>query len=200
MTLYSITGLSIAMFLLAITPGPGVFITVSKALASGFKNTLPVIAGIVTGDLIFLLFAIFGLALIAEKFETIFLIIKYAGVTYLIWLGVTLWRSHPEKTEISASKKYRFLSGLSITLGNPKVILFYLGFLPTFVDLNALNGLDILSIAFIVFFILGAVMSFYAYSASRVRQLFRNKRLQKQMNQVAGSVMIGTGSVLLYRT
>jgi len=121
-------------------------------------------------------------------------------VTYLIWLGVTLWRSHPEKTEISASKKYRFLSGLSITLGNPKVILFYLGFLPTFVDLNALNGLDILSIAFIVFFILGAVMSFYAYSASRVRQLFRNKRLQKQMNQVAGSVMIGTGSVLLYRT
>ncbi len=199
MTLYSIAGLSIAMFLLAITPGPGVFITVSKALASGFKNTLPVIAGIVVGDLIFLLFAIFGLALMAEKFETIFLIIKYAGAAYLIWLGVTLWRLHPEKTEISASKKYRFLSGLSITLGNPKVILFYLGFLPTFVDLSALNGLDIISIAFIVFFILGAVMSFYAYSASRMRQLFKNKRLQKRMNQVAGSVMIGTGSVLLYR-
>ncbi|WP_345986340.1 LysE family translocator [Sulfurimonas sp. HSL-1656] len=200
MTFYSIAGLSAAMFVLAVTPGPGVFITVSKALASGFRNTLPVIAGIVTGDLIFLLFAIFGLAAIAETFETMFLIIKYLGAGYLIWLGIRLWRTHPEKMEIAASKKHRFLSGLSITLGNPKVILFYLGFLPTFVDLNALSSLDIFSIAFIVSSILGAVMSFYAYSASRARQLFKNERTQKHMNEVAGSVMIGTGSLLLYRT
>ncbi|MHC3994051.1 LysE family translocator [Thiomicrolovo sp. ZZH C-3] len=200
MTFYSIAGLSAAMFVLAVTPGPGVFITVSKALASGFKNTLPVIAGIVTGDLIFLLFAIFGLAAIAETFETMFLIIKYLGAGYLIWLGIKLWRSHPEKMEIAASKKHRFLGGLSITLGNPKVILFYLGFLPTFVDLNALSGLDVFSIAFIVSSILGAVMSFYAYSSSRARQLFKNERTQKHMNEVAGSVMIGTGSLLLYRT
>ncbi|WP_345989877.1 LysE family translocator [Sulfurimonas sp. HSL1-2] len=200
MTFYSIAGLSAAMFVLAVTPGPGVFITVSKALASGFRNTLPVIAGIVTGDLIFLLFAIFGLAAISETFETMFLIIKYLGAGYLIWLGIKLWRSHPEKMEITASKKHRFLSGLSITLGNPKVILFYLGFLPTFVDLNALSSLDVFSIAFIVSSILGAVMSFYAYSASRARQLFKNERTQKQMNEIAGSVMIGTGSLLLYRT
>jgi len=129
-----------------------------------------------------------------------FLIIKYLGAGYLIWLGIKLWWSHPEKMEITASKKYHFLSGLSITLGNPKVILFYLGFLPTFVDLDALNGLDIFSIAFIVSSILGAVMLFYAFSASRARQLFKSEQTQNRMNKIAGGVMIGTGSILLYRT
>lgn len=199
MTLYSILGLSAAMFLLAVTPGPGVFITVSKALASGFKNTLPVIAGIVIGDLTFLLFAIFGLSAIAEVFETLFVIIKYLGAFYLIWVGIQLWRSHPKNVEVSASKRHSFLSGLSITLGNPKVILFYLGFLPTFVDLNSLNSADVFSIVFIVSFVLGAVMLFYAYSASKARELFKSKNTQKSMNRVAGSVMISTGAILLHR-
>ena len=54
MTLMSITGLAAAMFILAITPGPGVFATVSRALSSGFRQAVPVVAGIVIGDLIFL--------------------------------------------------------------------------------------------------------------------------------------------------
>ena len=65
MTLFSILGLATAMFLLAITPGPGVFATVSKALSSGFNRTVPVVVGIIVGDLIFLMFAIYGLSMIA---------------------------------------------------------------------------------------------------------------------------------------
>ncbi|MES9963965.1 MAG: LysE family translocator [Candidatus Sedimenticola sp. 20ELBAFRAG] len=201
MTVYSILGLSVAMFLLAITPGPGVFATISKALASGFRNTLPVIMGIVTGDLVFLLLAIYGLSAIAETFATLFTIIKYLGAAYLVWLGIRLWRSQPVLTGITEPGKhpgrYSFLGGLSITLGNPKVILFYLGFLPTFVDLDNLSNPDVVIVAFVVSSVLGAVMLFYAYTASRAREMFRSKSAQRKMNRAAGSAMIGTGAILL---
>ncbi len=204
MTIFSILGLAAAMFLLAITPGPGVFATVSKALSSGFKHAVPVVMGIVAGDLIFLLLAIFGLSLIAETFSGLFTLIKYLGGGYLVWLGIRLWRSNPSKIDItepnSQSKKYSFLGGLSITLGNPKVILFYLGFLPTFVDLKVLSSLDVAIVAFVVSLVLGSVMLFYAFTASRARQLFKSESAQTKMNRIAGSVMIGTGAVLLSKT
>ncbi len=204
MTIFSVLGLATAMFLLAITPGPGVFATVSKALSSGFKHAIPVVIGIVTGDLIFLLFAIFGLSLIAETFSGLFTLIKYLGAAYLIWLGIKLWRSSPCSSDFSESKslskKYSFLGGLSITLGNPKVILFYLGFLPTFVDLNMLSILDVAIVACVVSIVLGSVMLFYAFTASRARQLFKSESAQNKMNKTAGSVMIGTGAVLLSKT
>jgi threonine/homoserine/homoserine lactone efflux protein len=100
MTLLSITGLAVAMFLLAITPGPGVFATVSKALASGFRYTIPVVVGIVLGDLIFLLFAIYGLSAVAEAFNALFVVIRYVGCGYLILLGIKLWRFAPESVDI----------------------------------------------------------------------------------------------------
>jgi threonine/homoserine/homoserine lactone efflux protein len=201
MTLLSIAGLAAAMFFLAITPGPGVFTTVSKALSSGFKHTVPVIIGIVFGDLIFLLFAIYGLSTIAESFNALFLVIRYLGSGYLVWLGIKLWRSTPGSIDVADIKtqsgKYSFLGGLSITLGNPKVILFYLSFLPTFVRLDQLSTFDIMVVATVVSLVLGSVMLFYAYTASRTRELLKSASAQKKMNKTAGTVMIGTGALLL---
>ncbi len=201
MTLTSVIGLAVAMFVLAITPGPGVFATVSKALTSGFAHAVPVVIGIVVGDLIFLLFAVFGLSMIADAFSGLFTLIKYLGGGYLIWLGIKLWRANPTRTDItesqSQSKKYSFLGGLSITLGNPKVILFYLGFIPTFVDLKGFSGLDIAIVAFVVSIVLGVVLTSYAFTASRARRLFESATARIKMNKIAGSVMVGTGAVLL---
>ena len=201
MTLVSILALAGVMLLLAITPGPGVFATVARALTSGMKHSTFVVLGIVTGDLIFLLFAIFGLATVAENLHGLFVVIKYIGATYLIYMGAKLWLSKPEKVQIDAveenlSWKSNFMAGLFITLGNPKVILFYLGFLPTFVDLTALQGLDIVVIATVVTLILGLTMLAYAYAASKARTLFQDPSSQHWMNRSAGTVMIATGSVL----
>lgn len=201
MTLVSILALAGAMLLLAITPGPGVFATVARSLASGMKHSAFVVLGIVTGDLIFLLFAIFGLATVAENLHGLFVVIKYIGAAYLIYLGVKLWFSRPEEIQINAAEDDRswtsnFMAGLFITLGNPKVILFYLGFLPTFVDLTVLNGLNILVIATVVTFVLGSTMLAYAYAASKVKTLFQNPKSQRWMNRTGGAVMITTGSIL----
>ena len=162
MSLISLLALAGAMFLLAITPGPGVFATVARALASGVKHSAVVVAGIVTGNLIFLLFAIFGLSAIAENLHGLFMVIKYTGAAYLIFLGFKLWRKKPKKIQLNGIKDQSwnssFLAGLFITLWNPKVILFYLGFLPTFVDLTSLSGMDVFAVASVVSLVLGTTM------------------------------------------
>lgn len=201
MTLLSILGLAGAMLLLAITPGPGVFATVARALASGFKHASLVVAGIVVGDLIFLLLAIYGLSAMAEVMGSFFTVVKYLGGAYLVWIGYKIWTAEPSKTEIKGiqelSWKSNFFSGLAITLGNPKVILFYLGFLPTFVNLSALSTLDVIIIAIVVSVVLGGVMLGYAYSATRAKQLFKSEKTEKKMNRIAGGVMMTTGTVLI---
>jgi len=167
------------MLLLAIIPGPGVCAVVARALASGFKHSAIIVLGIVVGDLIFLLSAIYGLASIAENAHGIFLLIKYCGSAYLIYLGIKLWRSKAENIEVQGiqefSWKSNFLTGLFITLGNPKVIFFYLGFLPSFVDLAFLSHADVIAIALLVSIILAATMLVYAYAAASTRQIFRSQ-------------------------
>ena len=203
MTWFSLLAFAGAMFLLAITPGPGVFATISRALASGFANASFVVLGIVLGDIIFLLLAIFGLSAIASILGDFFIIVKYLGGVYLLFLGYKILSSKESETNLKGVKelswKKNFLSGFLITLSNPKVILFYLGFLPTFVNLQTLSVSDILIISFIVTFVLASVMLFYAYSASGARNLFKSKSSKRKMNLLAGSVMISAGAALLVK-
>lgn len=203
MTALSLFAFAGAMFLLAITPGPGVFATVARALSSGFLHATVVVTGIVAGDLVFLLLAIYGLAAIAEIMGGFFTLVRFAGAAYLIWLGVKLWRARVLATETTAIQEIswsaNFFSGLFITLGNPKVILFYLGFLPAFVDLAALDTSDVAMIAAVVSLVLGATLLGYAYAASSARRLFCSARAKKRLNRTSGSVMIATGVALASR-
>ena len=132
------------------------------------------------------------------------MLIKFIGGGYLIWLGIKLWCAHSSQMDISTTEiqsgRYSFLAGLSITLGNPKVILFYLGFLPTFLDLKMLSSLEIGIVAFVVPLVLGSVMMLYAFTASKARLLFKSETALDKMNKTAASVMIGTGAVLLSKT
>ena len=84
-----------------------------------------------------------------------------------------------------------------LTLGNPKVILFYLGLLPTFVDLSELGIADIGLLAVMFISILGGTLSAYAYAAARARLLFRSKRAMKRVNRGAGIVLAGTGGAVV---
>lgn len=203
MTLLTLLAFAAAMFLLAASPGPGVFATVARALASGFSHAAVLVLGIVTGDLIFLLLAIYGLASMAEILGGFFTVVKYAGGLYLIWLGIKIWRSKPEGKSVKGKKelswKKNFVSGLSITLANPKVILFYLGFLPTFVDLTSLTSPDIFAISMVVAVVLGGVLLSYAWAASRAGQIFKNRTTLKRINRCAGGVMMTAGGTLLLK-
>ena len=197
MSLLSIFSLALALFVLAATPGPGLFATISRSLASGFVPSLGVIAGIVTGDIVFLLFAILGMSVIAQTMGNFFAAVKIIGGAYLIFLGLKIWMSKPpsvrQTNEKNGLKYGNYLTGLIITLSNPKVILFYCGFLPSFMDLSSLGLFDICIAAVTVSIVLSSVLMFYAYLANRARQFFDSPRSVKRLNRTAGGVMIATG-------
>lgn len=198
MTSISLISLCGAMLVLAASPGPGVFATVARSMASGFKSSLPVIAGIILGDLIYLMLAIFGMAAVAHVLGKLFVLVKIAGGIYLIFLGLRIWAAHPagapaDKSKAELSDSSSFLSGLLITLSNPKVILFYCGFLPNFLNLAGLGATDIMVVCVVIGSILALVLLAYSYLAGRARQAIYNNDLQRSANRSAGAMMIFAG-------
>ncbi|HIP61638.1 MAG TPA: LysE family translocator [Sulfurovum sp.] len=203
MTLLSSLALVGAIFLLAASPGPGVFATISRAIASGFTNAAILVAGMVIGDIIFLLLAVYGLNIVAQVLGEFFVLVKYLGGMYLIYLGYKIWTSKVQAHEIAGkhelSWKTNFLSGLFITLANPKVIIFYLGFLPAFMSLESLTIIDVVTAIFIVSITLGSVLLGYAFAATKARKMLKSQSAMDRLNKTSAGVMIGAGSLLILK-
>ena len=189
------------MFLFALSPGPGLFAIISSGLSTSFRNTSFLVFGMVLADIIFLLLAIFGLSAIAAILGDFFIIIKYIGGAYLLYLGYKILTSKVEDTNIEKTEelswKKNFIAGLFITLSNPKVILFYLGFLPTFINLTTLTAYDIILVTALVATILTTVLLAYAYSANSAKRFFKSKSAKRKINIASGSVMMTAGGVLI---
>ena len=91
MTLETAFAFALGMVILMLTPGPSMLTTIAKSLASGFWTGFQYNLGVCIGDLIFLMLAIFGLQIIAELLGDIFIVVKFVGAAYLLWLGTKLW-------------------------------------------------------------------------------------------------------------
>ena len=204
MDLLTILAFSSALFIFMASPGPGTFAVIARALGSGFSHAFSMSLGMVLGDLVFLLMAIFGLNAIAHMMGDIFIIVKYIGGFYLIYLGIKIFRSNPSKDSIKSSQSDSltkdFVSGFLICISNPKVILFYLGFLPTFVNLSTLASGDIVLVSSLVVIILTVTLGGYSYFASKAREAIKKPITQIIMNRFAGSVMVGAGSTLILKS
>lgn len=157
---------------------------------------------IVLGELVFIFLAILGLSVIAETMRAMFAVIKYIGVGYLLWLGYSLVTSNNKSTYTVDESKLRgniiisFLSGFFLTLGDVKAIFFYVSLFPTFIDLTAIDDLDLLIIVFITIATVGGVIVFYAMIDNKVVNMTQGMKIQKGAKKIAGSFMIGAGSYL----
>jgi threonine/homoserine/homoserine lactone efflux protein len=198
--LVTIAALFGAMALLALTPSMSVFAVTTNAARGGFVPGAFTALGIVLGDLVFIFFAIFGLALLAENFGNLFFLLKYAGGLYLIWLGVSLWRSRrkemKEVVTTASSLMNSFMTGLLITISDQKALLFYLGFFPAFLDLAALTALDIGLVALLSAVAVGGVKLGYAYAAARTR-LKLGSRTSERSSVLAACIMITIGTIMI---
>ena len=192
-----------AMVVLAVVPGPGVLAVVARSMASGFSHGVVTTVGIVTGDFIFILLAIYGLSAAAEVLGNLFSIVSYLGGFYLIWLGCSLWKAKAKALHVEVLEEpswyANFFSGLFITLSNPKAILFYAGFFPAFLDLSTLSIVDVVMIMGVTALAVGGTMLVYAYIASQVKTVFQSEKTEKTINLIAGAVMVLTGMFLLFK-
>ena len=204
MTTHSAITFFIAIFIFGITPGPGCFAILARAMVEGAKSCFLLALGMTVSDIIYLILACFGLAAIAENWGELFTLIRILGAGYLCYLGWRLWTSPVDISGQTVREKPRhgmmsFVQGFLISASNPKVILFYIAFLPTFMDLTTLTHQDIALAAMLTLIALMLGLMLIAVMASAARRLFKSTQAMKNLNRTAGSIMIAAGLYLFSR-
>jgi threonine/homoserine/homoserine lactone efflux protein len=203
MTLTTLFAYSAALFIAAAIPGPGMTAIVARALGSGFRPTFFMGLGLILGDLVYLTAVILGLALVAQNFTTPFLIIKYLGAAYLCTIAWKLWTAGLLAQDIRAERApsigLSFFSGLLVTLGNPKTMLFYVALVPTLLPLKEIGLRDYTILVGITFVVLMAVLIPYILLASRARTFLKRPRALQVLNRSAASILAGTAVYIAAR-
>lgn len=202
MTLSGMVALFSAMIVLASIPSVSVLAVSTRSATSGFIHGAFTALGIVLGDIIFILIAIWGLSFLAETMGSFFIVLKYLGGAYLIGLGIKLCRAKFNKIDaqetVKSSLASSFMTGLLITLADQKATLFYLGFFPAFLDISKISYLDTLIIIAITIIAVGGVKLGYALMAHRAR-LLMSSNISQKMNFIAGCVMIAVGLFIMIK-
>jgi threonine/homoserine/homoserine lactone efflux protein len=193
-----------ALLIAAASPGPGIAAIVARVLGRGMRGAAAFTAGLAIGDVVWLTFAVVGLAALAQAFHGIFVAVKYAGAAYLLYLAYKLWTAPavPHGVEAAATREHPaklFLGGLAVTMGNPKVMVFYLALLPTLLDLTRLTVLGYAGLVVATLAVLTLVFSSYILLAARARRLFTSETAIRGINRATGAVMAGAAAAIASR-
>ena len=192
---------SVALAIAAAIPGPGVAAVVGRALGSNARATLPFVLGLALGDVVFLTVAVLGLSVIAAAFAGVFTLVKLAGGLYLLYLAWKFWTAGVDPTRVERMGAQNAwvagLSGLAVTLGNPKTVVFYLALLPNVIDLAAVTILDWALLSVLTMVILLVVMLPYTMLAAKLRSVFASATALRRLNRGAALFIGGAGALIL---
>lgn len=196
MDLLTLLSLMIATFVYAISPGPGLFAVLAISTRFGPIPAIWVSIGHTVGDIIYVALAMLALNALAEMINESMLYVKILGASYLIFIGYQQFRSKGISFEPSSKKSsviMLLIAGFVVGVTNPKTIIFYLSFLPIFIDLNNLTLNTevqvIVAIGLTVFF----VLSLANILGVRLRSYIENPDSIRRINQVTGVTMILVG-------
>ncbi len=204
MSLYGLSVFALVYMLAVASPGPGVAAVVARVLGKGMHGTPAFIAGILVGDLVWFTFAATGLAMLAQTAYTLFVVVKFAGAAYLLYLAYRLWTAPPALLgDVPAQRRDRplqlFMGSLALTLGNPKPMVFFLAVLPTVVELKHLTVGGFFEIALVICFVLPLVFGSYAFFASRARKHLSRPSSVRWVQRGTGVVMAGAAVAVATR-
>ncbi len=192
---------AVAYTVMAVTPGPVTLLVVSYALTQGRRSALAVVAGTTLGDASCMAAAMLGLGALLAASATAFMVLKLAGAAYLVFLGVAMWRApiaaasaDGAEPDGRARPAWRmFLHAYLTTVLNPKTVLFFMVFMPQFMDPHAPLLPQLGMFAATILVLGGAVDGSYSLFGSRLRRFTRRPRAQRAVNRVAGGVLVGEG-------
>jgi len=185
--------------LLAI-PGPTVLLVISYALGHGRRSAGSTVAGVALGDFTAMTSSMLGLGALLATSAALFTALKWGGAAYLMYLGVKLWRTPVAETAVSAAGPLArpgriFLHAYAVTALNPKSIMFFIAFLPQFLDstVPVLPQLVIFEASFLVLATLNALT--FALLASAARRTIGKSSVQRAVNRAGGSLLVGAGAL-----
>ena len=202
MDLFTLLAFTIAYAIAVLVPGPGVAAVVARALGGGFWGAVPMVLGILAGDLVYFVFAVFGLAAIATLFAPVFVVIRFAGAAYLLYIAWKFWTAKPGAEQMTPKNEdflKTLLAGFSLTMGNPKTIVFYLAILPTVIPLDKMTALAFAELTVIVVVVLLIIGLGYAWLAASAREMFKSTKALRILNRTAGVMMAtAAGAVVVH--
>ena len=192
-----------ALMMAAGSPGPSIAALVARVLSRGARDVLPFLAAMWIGEGIWLTCAVLGLAAIAETFYAAFVAIKWLGVLYLLYLAWKMWFA-PVDTGEAALPEVRsgaklFFAGMTVTLGNPKIMMFYVALLPAIIDLGAVTLTGWAELVVTMFVVLVAIDLAWVFLASRARRFLRSPRAVRIANRVSAGTMAGAAAAIATR-
>lgn len=199
----SILAFTFAALLLTLSPGPDTFLVIGSTVQGGIRAGLAAVAGIISGGFFHAALFALGIARLLMYSPTLFMAVKLAGAAYLIWLGICALRSaataRPDLPAEAAPAPSNgllrrcYLQGLLSNALNPKIAVFYLAFLPQFLqpgDPIALKSAGLIGIHYA----LGLVwLGTLALAVGRVGHWLRRSRVQRALDGLVGAVMTGFG-------
>lgn len=204
MTLATIATYAFALFIVALIPGPGITALVARALGTTFSESLAMAVGIALGDLVFLTAVVLGLSVVAQTFGFVFLVIKYVGAAYLVWMAYRIWTSGIIRTDIKVANRasvfQALISGLFVTLGNPKAMLFYLALVPTIVDIAEVTFRDYMILVVVSMAVLLVVTIPYIALAAKARDLLQHPAALRRLNRASATFLAGTAGYIAIRS
>ena len=190
-----------ATFLLI--PGPTILLVISYSLIRGRQAVFALLLGVGLGDIVAMILSFIGVGLLLQTVTIAFQFLKWIGAAYLIWLGIRMWRSASESMELSAitdNKVWHAImaNAFVITALNPKSIVFFLAFLPQFInsEKSFIPQSLILGSTFLVLAILSVL--FYSLLASYTGQQMRLSLIHIWTNRIGGCLLIGAGGMIAF--
>src|SRR3954469_1600188 len=190
----------IATIILSLSPGPGVFSSLSSGLNHGFRMGVWNGVGMQVANLILVCIVSLGLGAILLASETLFSVVKWIGVAYLVYLGIATWRSAPkafhEENDNAKSAKDVFLRGFFVNLTNPKGIIFFAAILPQFIDVHHPQAMQYAILAGTTFAVDLVVMAGYTALAAKVLRVMRDPARLRWVNRTLGGAFVAAGVAL----
>lgn len=191
---------AVALLLNAGTPGPSVAALVSRVITRGWRDVLPFVAAMWIGEVIWLTMAMAGLTALAQTFQFGFHVLKWLGVVYLCWLAFKMWKEpvgeNAGDLPRPASSLSMFGAGMALTLGNPKIIVFYIALLPSLIKLSSIGVVDWGIIAAVTLLTLAAVDVSWIFFAHKARHLLRPPRATRIANRIGAVALSGAAAAI----
>jgi RhtB (resistance to homoserine/threonine) family protein len=191
--------------LINLSPGPDMLYTAARSLSQGIKAGILSAIGIFTGCLVHISFAVFGLSKIIEESVLLFSIIKYAGAAYLVYLGLRslLKKKQPVNTVAllsSISYKKIFFQAVITNVLNPKVAIFFLSFLPQFIDPHSVYLKQQIAFLGLWFATQGTLilMTVACLTGAFRHMLNRNKNFWNWQEKITGTILVGLGIKIFF--
>ena len=188
--------LTFATFVYAISPGPGLFAVLAISTRYGPIPAIWLSLGHTIGDIIYVTLAMLTLTVLSDVISNSMLYVKILGASYLIYIGYQQWRSKGisfEQSSLKNSTLKLLMAGFVVGVTNPKTIIFYLSFLPIFIDLNNLTVVTEIEVISVIGFTVFFVLSLANIMGIKLRKHIENPIIIKRVNELTGITMILVG-------